>query len=71
MDSNTIQLIIVAIIILAALTWSVVSIIRLIKRKDKHASPCCGCALSKSCTKVGTPTDSNTCTTHPNPTDQQ
>lgn len=43
-----IQYIIVGIIILGALTWVV---IRLIKKARNKDNPCCGCSLGETCGK--------------------
>lgn len=54
LDNNMIiQYTIVGIIILIALIWLAVKVIRKSKGKDKGA--CCGCALSEKCMEKGKP----------------
>lgn len=50
MDKNlALQFTAVAVIILAALLWIAVKVIRM--RKKKSVSPCCGCSLVDNCNK--------------------
>lgn len=47
--SERVQYTIVAAILICAIVWIIIRIVR--KRKKKGASPCCGCSIADVCSR--------------------